>query len=399
MALQKLTVTDLSLKQQRVLLRVDFNVPLNSDGTIRDDSRIRASLETIRYLLKGGASIVILSHLGRPKGTDPKLTLAPCARRLSQLLDKPVSFLPECVGAAVEASAAALKPGEILMLENVRFHAGEETPDKEPDFPARLARLGTVYVNDAFGTAHRAHASTALIASFFPHKAAAGLLMEKEIAHLSGLLRHPKRPFYAIIGGSKVSTKAGVIERLLSLVDGLFIGGAMVFAFMKAQGFEIGDSLYDESERAVVEKILRSNQASKIHWPTDIVGAQAFADDSPSQIFPYKRGIPKGWRGMDIGPATLQAWTDLLQKSATVFWNGPVGVFEFPSFAQGTRKLAEALANLKAEVVIGGGDSVAAVEEMGLARQFSHLSTGGGASLEFLELGHLPGIDALSDKK
>ncbi len=397
--MEKLTLKDLSLKGQRVLMRVDFNVPQNKDGSISDDSRIQAALPSIEYILNHGASLVLMSHLGRPKAKpEAQYTLAPCAKRLSELLKKPVALAPDCVGPQVERMANQLHPGQILLLENVRFHPGEEEPEKEPDFAKQLARLGTVYVNDAFGTAHRAHASTAIVAKYFPGRAASGFLMEKEIAHLSPLLHQPKRPFYAIIGGSKVSTKAGVIQNLLKLVDGLFIGGGMTFTFMKAQGIEIGASLFDPKDLPTAKEILASTKANLLHFPTDLVIADRFENGANRKTVSAKQPIPSGWMGMDIGPQTVQEWSKLLLKASTVFWNGPLGVFEMPHFAVGTHGIAETLANSPADVIVGGGDSVAAIQQMGLSDKFAHLSTGGGASLEFIEYGHLPGIDALTDK-
>ena len=396
--MKPLTLTDLSLKAKRVLMRVDFNVPLNKDGSISDDSRIRASLPSVEYVLTHGASLILMSHLGRPKAApDPQFSLAPCAKRLSELLKKPVALAPDCVGPKVEKMASQLKPGEVLLLENIRFHPGEETPEKEPTFAASLAKLGDLYVNDAFGTAHRAHASTALIASYFPSCSAAGFLMEKEIAFLSPLLHNPKRPFYTILGGAKVSTKIGVLKNLLSQVDALFIGGGMAFTFLKAQGIEIGSSLFEAGELDTAKDILRS---PKLHLPLDLAIADAFSNDANRKTVEVTSGVPTGWQGMDIGPKTISDWSQALERAATVFWNGPVGVFEMPRFAEGTRAIATRLANLKAaQTIVGGGDSVAAIQQMGLADRFTHLSTGGGASLEFLELGHLPGLDCLTKRQ
>ncbi len=396
--MDKLALKDLSLKGKRVLMRVDFNVPLSKDGTITDDSRIVAALPSIEYILAHGASLILMSHLGRPKAKpDPQFSLEKVAKRLSELLDKPVPLAPDCIGPEVEKMAKALRPRQVLMLENVRFHLGEEEPEKDPSFVDSLAELGDLYVNDAFGAAHRAHASTALIAKHFPGKAAAGFLMEKEISYLTPLLQSPRHPFYAIIGGAKVSTKAGVIHNLLKKVDSLFLGGGMTFTFLKAEGIEIGSSLFEEEEQKAASEILET--AKSIHLPSDLVIADAFSNDANRKVIKSKEGIPQGWQGMDIGPETIQEWSKLLQKAATVFWNGPLGVFEMPHFAKGTFEIATALANSAAEVVIGGGDSVAAIQQMGLGEKFAHLSTGGGAALEFLEFGHLPGIDALSPSK
>jgi phosphoglycerate kinase len=391
----KLSLTKLPVQNQRVLMRVDFNVPLNDDGTIADDSRIQAALPSIRYVLDHGGSLILMSHLGRPKGKpSPKASLAPCAKRLSELLNRPVAMAPDCVGPAVEAMAKGLKKGSILMLENLRFHVGEEEPEKEEGFVEALARLGDVYVNDAFGTAHRAHASTALIARYFPKKSAMGFLIEKEIAQLDPLIKHPKRPFFAIIGGAKVSSKAGVVKNLLPKLDALFIGGGMAFPFFKAQNLSIGASLCDPKDVSVASEILKEakQRSLKLYLPRDIV---AVKEGSAPTVF--SSNIPEGWAGMDIGPKTVEEWKHAFGKAATIFWNGPVGVFEKPPFDEGTKGIAQALANCPAHVIIGGGDSVAAVQQMELADRFAHLSTGGGASLEFLEFGHLPGIDALSD--
>ena len=395
--MNKLSLRDLALKGKRVLMRVDFNVPIGSDGSIADDSRIIAALPSIEYILDHDASLFLMSHLGRPDGKpNSKYSLLPVAKRLEELLKKPVSFAPDCIGHEVEKMADSLKNGEILMLENVRFHPGEEEPEKDLSFLQQLAKLGQVYVNDAFGTAHRAHASTALIAKFFPGKAAAGFLMEKEIASLSPLLSGPKRPFHAIIGGSKISTKAGVIHNLLKRVDALFLGGGMTYTFLKAQGIEVGSSIIEDSEIAVAKEILSASQS--IHLPSDLLIADSFSNEAEQKIVSIQQGIPPNWQGMGIGPKTVVEWSSLLAKAATIFWNGPLSVFEFPCFAAPTQKIAKFLASLSSDIIIGGGDSVAAIQQIGLGDRFSHLSTGGGAALEFLEFGHLPGIDALSSK-
>ena len=390
--LHKLTLRDLDLNHKKVLMRVDFNVPFKKDGSIADDTRIREAIPSIRYVLQHGGSLILMGHLGRPKGKfDAKASLAPCAKRLSELLGQPVEMASDCIGPSVEKLARSLKQGNVLLLENVRFHIGEEEPEKEPGFIESLARLGDVYVNDAFGSAHRAHASTALIARYFPGQSAMGQLIEKELSFLSPLLAHPKRPFHVIIGGAKASSKAGVIKNLLSRLDRLFIGGAMAFPFFQALGKSIGTSLCDAGDIPIAAGILKAAQ-DKIVLPSDTVAIKGKA------IEIFSGDIPDGWAGMDIGPKTLENWKQHLQGSATIFWNGPLGVCEKPPFDQGTRGVAETLAALKANVIVGGGDSVAAIDQMGLAKRFSHLSTGGGASLEFLEFGHLPGVDALTDK-
>jgi phosphoglycerate kinase len=382
------------MNNQRVLMRVDFNVPLSPQNTLLDDTKIRAALPSIRFVLQKGASLILMSHLGRPEGKkDPNASLAPCAKRLAELLEQPVPLAPDCVGSEVEQMAQRLHPGSLLMLENLRFHKGEEEPDKDPTFVQALAQLGTLYVNDAFGTAHRTHASTALIAHFFPHKAAMGFLMEKEIQALSPLLHNPKRPYFVLIGGAKVSSKVGVITRLLDQLDALFLGGAMAFPFLKAQKRAIGASKCDEQDVLLAQQILQKAESlgRALHLPLDLVAAK----ENEIQIF--TKELPPGWSGKDIGPATVHRWKSEFFSAKTVFWNGPLGVYETPPFDRGTHQIAAILAQSKGAVIVGGGDSVAAIEKMGYQDRFAHLSTGGGASLEFLEFGHLPGIDALSD--
>lgn len=370
--MDKLGLKDVDLQGKRVLMRVDFNVPLNEDGTISDDSRIQAALPSIRYVLEQGAGLVLMSHLGRPKGPDPRLSLQVCAKRLSELLGRKVEFEKDCL------KVRNVKRGQVVLLENLRFHPEEEEPKEE--FVKQLAKWGDVYVNDAFGTAHRAHASTSLVAKYFPGKAVAGFLMEKEVDALGFLLVGPPKPFYALIGGAKISTKIGLIRQLMKKVDGIFLGGGMAFTFLKSQGKEIGNSLFEADCVEMAGKI------EGVELPVDFV----LADGSVVEK------IPVGGIAMDIGPKTVELWTKKLTGAATVFWNGPMGVFEKPKFANGTKGIAKALAESKAKVVVGGGDSVAAILQMGLGGKFYHLSTGGGASLEFLEFGHLPGIDALS---
>ena len=391
----KLTIQDLPLKGKKVLIRVDFNVPLSKDGAISDDTRIRESLPTIQYALDQGAAVILMSHLGRPKAKrDPIYSLGIVAKRLSQLLSAPVFFAPDCVGKDVEKMAQELKGGQVLLLENLRFYPAEEDPSTDPNFAKQLSTLADFYVNDAFGTAHRAHSSTATIAQYFPGKSALGLLMQKELSFFEPLLQNPKHPFYAIIGGAKVSSKIGILKALSSKVDTFFIGGGMAFTFFKAQGIEIGDSIVEEKFLTEAKSLLKPN----LHLPLDIVIADAVRSDATFKTIDIQDGIPQGWQGVDIGPKTIEAWSKKLQPAATIFWNGPLGVFELPPFARGTQEIAKTIAGLKATTIVGGGDSVAAINGLGLSKNYSHLSTGGGASLEFLELGHLPGIDALSNK-
>lgn len=401
--MKKLTLKDLSIQGKKVLVRVDFNVPLNAQGQITDDTRIRATLPTIQYILDHGGSVILMSHLGRPEGKkEPKFSLAPCAKHLSSLIHRPVLFAPDCIGKETETIAHSLKPGQILLLENLRFYPAEEKPKLDPSFAEKLAKLGDIYVSDAFGTAHRAHSSTASITQFFPQKAAAGLLLEKEIEFLGSCLSQPKHPFYAIIGGAKISSKMGVLKSLLSKVDALFIGGAMAYTFFKARGIEVGDSLCENEFTAQADEflLLAKNKKIPVYLPEDVVIADSFSNDAKTQIIPTNQNIPNGWQGMDIGPSTIKNWEKALSHAAMIFWNGPLGVFEMPRFAKGTQAIAQTIAKTpKVISIIGGGDSVAAINEMHLADRFTHLSTGGGASLEFIEFGHLPGIDALSDKK
>lgn len=398
---QKLSISDLDLKGKKVLIRVDYNIPLEN-GEIADDTRIRASLPTIQYALNHGAAVILMSHLGRPKAkADKVFSLEPCARRLSQMLQKPVKMAPDCVGLEVDQLVKNLKPGEVLLLENLRFHKGEENPDQEPGFVNSLASLGDVYVNDAFGTAHRDHASTAAIAKFFPGKAAAGFLMEKEIAYLGSTLQNPKRPFYAILGGAKISTKFKVIEALMSKADVLMIGGAMAYTFFKAEKVPIGNSLFEESFITVAREILdiTGEPHCRVLLPLDCVITQNM-DSGDTRVVDMKEGIPDGWMGVDIGPQTVKLYAQELSKASTIFWNGPLGIFEHPPFDAGTNAIAKALAGFKsATTVVGGGDSIAAIEAAGVADKIGHLSTGGGAALEYIENGNLPGINALSDKK
>lgn len=391
--MNKKTVRDIDVKGKRVLVRVDFNVPL-SDGQVTDDTRIRAALPTIQYLIDQGAKVILMSHLGRPKGApDPKYSLKPAAERLGELLGKPVKMAPACVGPEVEAMVAELQPGDVLVLENTRFYPGETKND--PELAQQMARLGDIYVNDAFGSAHRAHASTEGVAHYLP--AVAGFLMEKELNFLGKALESPERPFIAILGGAKISDKIGVIQNLLGKVDALLIGGGMANTFLAAQGYDMAESLV-EAESLDTAKELLAQGADKLHLPVDLVVADAFDANAQSKVVPVDE-VPAGWRALDIGPATVAHFSNRLAGAKTVVWNGPMGVFEFPAFAKGTFAIAEVLASLEgATTIIGGGDSVAAVQQSGLADKITHISTGGGASLEFLEGKVLPGVAALQDK-
>lgn len=397
-----LSIRDLDVNSKKVLMRVDFNVPVDKSGKITDDTRIVAALPSIRYVLDHGGALILMSHFGRPKGIPTKeFSLKPCAVRLSELLKMPVEMAPDCIGEEVKAFAKNLKPGQILLLENLRFHRAEEHSEEDPSFAKQLAELGDFYVNDAFGTAHRAHSSTAIIAQYFPGKAAAGLLMQKEIQFLGTTLLNPKRPFYAIIGGAKISTKMGVLKTLIQKANKLFIGGGMAYTFFKSQGIEIGDSIHEDAFIDQAKEILRITQNSQcpLFLPEDLVVAEKFNNEALFKVIEIKQGIPQGYQGMDIGPKTIQRYTTELQEARTLFWNGPLGVFEFPNFAKGTNAIAQTVAGLSATTIIGGGESVAAVEAAGVADKISHISTGGGAALEYIEFGTLPGIEALSKKK
>lgn len=394
----KLSIDDLNLAGKRALVRVDFNVPITDDGKVEDDTRIVATLPTLNHILKSGGSAILMSHLGRPKAKREEIySMRPVAARLQELVSAPVKFISDCVGPEVEAAAAALKPGEILLLDNVRFYPGEEANDAA--FAGRLAKLGDLYVNDAFGSAHRAHASTHAVAAHFPGKAAAGLLMEKELAYLGQALSHPARPFVAIIGGAKISTKIDVLKNLLGMVDKLLIGGGMAYTLIKAEGGRIGGSLCEEEKLDVARELVRQG-AGKIHLPDDSIVAQDPEAETGSWVV-QSDDIEEGWKGFDIGPMAVKQFTDIIAGAKTVLWNGPVGLFEKDQFAAGTRAVAEALADLTdggGVTVVGGGDSVAALEKFGLAERMTHVSTGGGASLEFLEGKPLPGVEALSDR-
>lgn len=398
--LNKLTVEDLAVEGRRVLVRVDFNVPQHEDGRVKDDRRIRAAIPTIRYLMLHGAKTILTSHLGQPKGKPDdkiKLTLRPVAERLSELLGVMVPLIPDCIGPQADAAIASMKPGEVILLENVRFHPGETKND--PEFASSLASMAELYVNDAFGTAHRANASTEGVAHYL--KSAAGFLMQKELEYLGGALDVPKRPFVAVLGGAKIASKIGVVDNLLNKVDRLVIGGGMAYTFLKAQGKEIGRSLLDAESLDYCRQVLQTTGA-KLLLPVDVVVADGNPFDKGADGLASKvvstDAIPPDWEGVDIGPETRRLFAEAVRGAGTVVWNGPMGIFEFKAFAEGTRAMAEALAGSGAVTIVGGGESAAAVEEMGYGDRITHVSTGGGASLEFLEGKPLPGVVALTDR-
>ena len=390
--MNKKTIRDVDVRGKRVLVRVDFNVPLDA-GAVTDDTRIRAALPTIQYLLDRDAIVILASHLGRPKGAPmPEFVMDPVARRLSELLGRPVRKLDDSAGPQVEAAVGEARPGDVLVLENTRFHPGETKND--PGYARQLAALAELYVNDAFGSAHRAHASTEGVAHYLP--AVAGFLMEKEIEFLGGALSAPRRPFVAILGGAKISDKIGVIQNLLGQVESLLIGGGMANTFLKAQGYHVGESLVEDGSLEVARDLL-AQAGDRLVLPVDAVVADRFDADALSQIIPVG-DVPSGWRILDVGPRTLELFRKRLEGARTVVWNGPMGVFEFPRFARGTEAVAQMLAALPdAVTIVGGGDSVAAIQDAGLDGKMSHISTGGGASLEFLEGRTLPGVAALLD--
>jgi len=395
--MNKFTVRDIDFSGARTLVRVDFNVPIK-EGKIKDDTRIRASVPTIEFLVKQGARVILMSHLGKAKGeVDPQYSLKPAADRLAELMKGvTVKFVSDCIGDAVKTQVEALKDGEILLLENLRFHKGEEKND--PEFAKKLAEWGEVYVNDAFGTAHRAHASTEGVTKFIS-PAVAGFLMEKEIAIIGKALSSPERPFYALIGGAKVSSKIDVLENLLKIVDKLIIGGGMAFTFLKAQGVAIGKSLVEDDKLEVAKEILKKAKAAnkEIVLPTDAIIAAEMKEESPDKTVDIN-AIPADMAGYDIGPKSLEHFKNVLKDGKTIIWNGPMGVFEVKKFAKGTFEVAKLLAEMKAVTIVGGGDSVAAVEQAGVASKLTHVSTGGGASLEFMEGKVLPGVAALTEK-
>ncbi|WP_018132099.1 phosphoglycerate kinase [Effusibacillus pohliae] len=393
--MNKKTVRDIDVRGKRVFVRVDFNVPLE-DGNITDDTRIQAALPTIRYLIDQGAKVILASHLGRPKGeVNPKYSLDPVAVRLSELLGRTVEKTSGCVGPQVKERISLMQDGDVLLLENVRFHKGEEKND--PELARQFAELADIYVNDAFGAAHRAHASTAGIAEHLP--AVAGFLMEKEITVMGNALANPERPFTAIIGGAKVSDKIAVIENLLTKVDRLIIGGGMANTFLAGLGYQLGKSLVETDKIGQAKELVdrAKERGVDLLLPVDLVVASAFAANAEHRAVELNE-VPAGWMALDIGPKTIARYQDAIRSSKTVIWNGPMGVFEFEAFAKGTNEVAKAVAEVHGTTIVGGGDSVAAVEKSGLADRMTHISTGGGASLEFLEGKILPGVAALNDK-
>ena len=393
----KKSIRDIDVAGKRCFVRVDFNVPISATGEVADDNRIRGALPTIRYLCEHGAKVILCSHLGRPKGqVNEKYSLRPVAARLQELLGRPVILAKDVIGEDAKAKAAALRNGDVLLLENVRFHAEEEKND--PAFAKELASFADIFVNDAFGTAHRAHASTEGISHFVKDRVS-GFLIAKELEVMGGALEHPARPFVAILGGSKVSDKIGVISNLLTKVNSLLIGGGMAYTFLKAQGFEVGTSLCEPEKLELAKELMQKAKEKGVEMmlPYDVVAADAFRNDANIKTVAVD-AIPADYMGLDIGPKTVAAYANVLHHAGTILWNGPMGVFEMESFANGTKEIAKAIAESNAVSIIGGGDSAAAVTQMGYADQITHISTGGGASLEFLEGLELPGIACLNEK-
>lgn len=395
--LNKLTIEDLDLKGKRVFIRADFNVPINENFVITDDSRIRSTLPTINYAIDEGAKVILASHLGRPKGkVDPKYSLAPVAKRLQRLLNKEVTFVEDCVGSMVQNTVAKMKEGDVLLLENLRFHPGEEKNDEE--FAKALSSLADYFINDAFGASHRKHASITGITKYLP--SAAGFLLKKEIEYLKGVVNNPVRPCVAILGGAKVSGKIGVLENLVDKVDKVIVGGGMAYTFIKAQGYEVGDSLVEPDMIDLAKKImetLRKNNV-KFYLPVDSVISEKPEQYSETKIVPNQE-IPKGWKALDIGPASVKLFTLAIENAKTIIWNGPMGMFEIDAFSRGTFAIARAVADAYALTIVGGGDTDYAVHRAGVSDSISFISTGGGASLELLEGKELPGIASLTDKK
>ncbi|MDA8079893.1 MAG: phosphoglycerate kinase [Nitrospiraceae bacterium] len=395
--LNKLSIDELDIKGKRVFIRADFNVPFDDNLRITDDSRIRSTLPTINYAIDEGARVILASHLGRPKGKpDPRYSLAPVAKRLHRLLGKEVLFAPDCIGPQVEGIVARMKDGDVVLLENLRYHAGEEK--NEETFARNLAKLADFFINDAFGAAHRSHASVVGIAKFLP--SAAGFLMKKEIEYLKGVVNNPVRPFVAILGGAKVSGKIGVLEHIETKVDKVLIGGGMAFTFIKAMGYEVGDSLVEEEMLDTALRIRKSLKSAgvKFYLPVDCVIAQSLEPGAETKIVPTME-IPKGWRALDIGPATAKLFSEALFNAKTILWNGPMGIFEVDAYSRGTFAVARAVADAYALTIVGGGDTDLAVHRAGVSDALSFISTGGGASLQLLEGKELPGIAALTDRK
>jgi len=395
--LEKLTIEDLNIKGKRVFVRADFNVPLDDNLVITDDRRIRSTLPTINYAIDEGAKIIIASHLGRPKGkVEPRFSLLPIAKRLQRLLNKEVIFTPDCIGPQVESLVSKMKEGDVILLENLRFHPGEEKNDEA--FAKALSKLADYYVNDAFGAAHRAHASTAGITRFLP--SATGFLLKKEVEYLKGVVENPVRPFVAILGGAKVSGKIGVLKNLADKVDKVIVGGGMAYTFIKALGYEIGDSLVEPDmiglAGGIMEKLRKNNV--KFYLPVDSVIAQSMETAAATKIVTTQE-IPKGWKALDIGPASVKLFSEAIHDAKTIIWNGPMGVFEIDAFSRGTFAIARAVADAYALTIVGGGDTDYAVHRAGVSDAITFISTGGGASLQLLEGKELPGISALTDKK
>ncbi|BBI17561.1 Phosphoglycerate kinase [Neochlamydia sp. S13] len=396
----KLSLKNLQVTHKKILMRVDFNVPLDPLGRIIDDTRIQASLPSIEYILKQGGSIILMSHLGRPNGQKiSNFSLEPCAKHLSTLIGRPVHMAIDCVGKSVEAQVQKLGACQVMLLENLRFYRAEEYPEHNSFFAQQLSKLGDAYVDDAFGTAHRKHTSTYYLPKLFPQQAAMGFLMEKEILFLEKFIGNAKKPFCAIIGGAKISTKLELLKTLLNKVDILLIGGAMAFTFMKAQGYTIGDSLYEPEFVDIAKDILDESRIKGVQvvLPSDHIIAQQVEKSADVSTISSEAGIPEGHQGFDIGPKTIQQFSASIQQAATIFWNGPLGVIEAIKFANGTIAIAEKLAHSSATTLVGGGDSITALKKAGLMEKITYISTGGGASLKFLESGTLPGIEALSN--
>jgi len=392
-----ITIDDFNFADKKALIRVDFNVPLNDDFQVTDATRIEAAKPTIIKILEDGGSVILMSHLGRPKGVDEKFSLQHIVKKVSEIIGVHVKFVSNCVGEIAEKAATELQPGELLLLENLRFHEEEKSGDLA--FAEQLSKLGDIYVNDAFGTAHRAHASTAIIAQFFSDKKCFGYLLAKEIESIQKVLNESVKPVTAIIGGAKVSSKIEVIENILDKVDNIIIGGGMAFTFIKVKGGNIGDSLVENDKLDLAQDILNlaKQKNTRIHLPIDVIAADAFSEDANTQIFPAN-DIPAGWMGLDVGPKTNVGFSFIIAESKTILWNGPLGVFEIPIFAKGTIELGNAIADATEEgafSLVGGGDSVAAVKQFGFADKVSYVSTGGGAMLEMLEGKTLPGIEAI----